>query len=162
MLLSYSCLTVCALVFFLSITSDDPQELVEMMQKILRADEITKIQVLGKGKRKRIEMIFSESEDSDLDKEKVSLCLYVPYIVRSTKEWNRLQLLILHDITHKGCIVKVGTQAAFTWYLSTIICQSNYLGKWILSFSVSRDECYSRLWCSVAPLHFPPLRQKSD
>ncbi|XP_058658434.1 BEN domain-containing protein 6 isoform X2 [Ammospiza nelsoni] len=50
--------------------SDDPQELVEMMQKILRADEITKIQVLGKGKRKRIEMIFSESEDSDLDKEK--------------------------------------------------------------------------------------------
>ncbi|XP_076189092.1 BEN domain-containing protein 6 isoform X2 [Aptenodytes patagonicus] len=49
--------------------SDDPQELVEMMQKILRADEITKIQVLGKGKRKRIEMIFSESEDSDLDKE---------------------------------------------------------------------------------------------
>ncbi|XP_010564681.1 PREDICTED: BEN domain-containing protein 6, partial [Haliaeetus leucocephalus] len=39
------------------------------MQKILRADEITKIQVLGKGKRKRIEMIFSESEDSDLDKE---------------------------------------------------------------------------------------------
>ncbi|NXI10291.1 BEND6 protein, partial [Irena cyanogastra] len=40
------------------------------MQKILRADEITKIQVLGKGKRKRIEMIFSESEDSDLDKEK--------------------------------------------------------------------------------------------
>ncbi|XP_051470852.1 BEN domain-containing protein 6 isoform X2 [Apus apus] len=49
--------------------SDDPQELVEMMQKILRADEITNIQVLGKGKRKRIEMIFSESEDSDLDKE---------------------------------------------------------------------------------------------
>ncbi|XP_019376066.1 PREDICTED: BEN domain-containing protein 6 isoform X2 [Gavialis gangeticus] len=49
--------------------SDDPQELVEMMQKILQADEITKIQVLGKGKRKRIEMIFSESEDSDLDKE---------------------------------------------------------------------------------------------
>ncbi|XP_050171459.1 BEN domain-containing protein 6 isoform X2 [Myiozetetes cayanensis] len=49
--------------------SDDPQELVEMMQKILRADEITKIQVLGKGKRKKIEMIFSESEDSDLDKE---------------------------------------------------------------------------------------------
>ncbi|XP_029768285.1 BEN domain-containing protein 6 isoform X2 [Terrapene carolina triunguis] len=48
--------------------SDDPQELVEMMQKILRADEITKIQVVGKGKRKRIEMIFSESEDSDLDK----------------------------------------------------------------------------------------------
>uniref|UniRef100_A0A8B9PFV0 BEN domain containing 6 n=1 Tax=Apteryx owenii TaxID=8824 RepID=A0A8B9PFV0_APTOW len=39
------------------------------MQKILQADEITKIQVLGKGKRKRIEMIFSESEDSDLDKE---------------------------------------------------------------------------------------------
>ncbi|NWX87483.1 BEND6 protein, partial [Nothoprocta pentlandii] len=37
------------------------------MQKILQADEITKIQVLGKGKRKRIEMIFSESEDSDLD-----------------------------------------------------------------------------------------------
>lgn len=56
------------------------------MQKILRADEITKIQVLGKGKRKRIEMIFSESEDSDLDKEKVSFCLYVPYIVRSMKE----------------------------------------------------------------------------
>ncbi|XP_040554379.2 BEN domain-containing protein 6 isoform X3 [Gallus gallus] len=49
--------------------SDDPQELVEMMQKILQEDEITKIQVLGKGKRKRIEMIFSESEDSDLDKE---------------------------------------------------------------------------------------------
>ncbi|KAM9196469.1 BEN domain-containing protein 6 [Mergus octosetaceus] len=49
--------------------SDDPQELVEMMQKILQADEITKIQVVGKGKRKRIEMIFSESEDSDLDKE---------------------------------------------------------------------------------------------
>ncbi|KAH1173828.1 hypothetical protein KIL84_017667 [Mauremys mutica] len=48
--------------------SDDPQELVEMMQKILQADEITKIQVVGKGKRKRIEMIFSESEDSDLDK----------------------------------------------------------------------------------------------
>nr|XP_032634297.1 BEN domain-containing protein 6 isoform X2 [Chelonoidis abingdonii] len=39
-----------------------------MMQKILQADEITKIQVVGKGKRKRIEMIFSESEDSDLDK----------------------------------------------------------------------------------------------
>ncbi|NWI62864.1 BEND6 protein, partial [Todus mexicanus] len=39
------------------------------MQKILRADEITKIQVLGKEKRKRIEMIFSESEDSDLEKE---------------------------------------------------------------------------------------------
>ncbi|NXA40031.1 BEND6 protein, partial [Eudromia elegans] len=39
------------------------------MQKILQADEITKIQVLGKGKRKRIEMIFSESEDSDLDQE---------------------------------------------------------------------------------------------
>ncbi|XP_010151804.1 PREDICTED: BEN domain-containing protein 6 [Eurypyga helias] len=39
------------------------------MQKILQADEITKIQVLGKGKRKRIEMMFSESEDSDLDKE---------------------------------------------------------------------------------------------
>ncbi|NXS42813.1 BEND6 protein, partial [Balaeniceps rex] len=38
-------------------------------RKILQADEITKIQVLGKGKRKRIEMIFSESEDSDLDKE---------------------------------------------------------------------------------------------
>lgn len=69
----------CALAFFLSIISDDPQELVEMMQKILQADEITKIQVLGKGKRKRIEMIFSESEDSDLDKEKVSFCLYVPY-----------------------------------------------------------------------------------
>lgn len=50
-------------------TSDDPQELVEMMQRILRADEITQIQVLGKDKRKRIEMIFSESEDSDLDKE---------------------------------------------------------------------------------------------
>lgn len=86
LLLRYSCLIVCALAFFLSIASDDPQELVEMMQKILRADEITKIQVLGKGKRKRIEMIFSESEDSDLDKEKVSLCLYVPYIVRSIKE----------------------------------------------------------------------------
>ncbi|KGL74202.1 BEN domain-containing protein 6, partial [Tinamus guttatus] len=39
------------------------------MQKILQADEITKIQVLGKGKRKKIEMIFSESEDSDLDRE---------------------------------------------------------------------------------------------
>lgn len=63
--------------FFFPITSDDPQELVEMMQKILRADEITKIQVLGKGKRKRIEMIFSESEDSDLDKEEVSFCLSV-------------------------------------------------------------------------------------
>ncbi|XP_065586910.1 BEN domain-containing protein 6 isoform X2 [Cyrtonyx montezumae] len=49
--------------------SDDPQELVEMMQKILQEDEITNIQVLGKGKRKRIEMIFSESEDSDLDEE---------------------------------------------------------------------------------------------
>lgn len=56
------------------------------MQKILRADEITKIQVLGKGKRKRIEMIFSESEDSDLDKEKVSFCLHVPDIGRSVKE----------------------------------------------------------------------------
>lgn len=52
------------------------------MQKILRADEITKIQVLGKGKRKRIEMIFSESEDSDLDKEQVSFCLHVPDIDR--------------------------------------------------------------------------------
>lgn len=86
LLLRYSCLIVCALTFFFSINSDDPQELVEMMQKILQADEITKIQVLGKGKRKRIEMIFSESEDSDLDKEKVSFCLYVPYIVRSMKE----------------------------------------------------------------------------
>lgn len=51
-----------------------------MMQKILQADEITKIQVVGKGKRKRIEMIFSESEDSDLDKEQVSFCLCVPEI----------------------------------------------------------------------------------
>ncbi|KAM4678823.1 BEN domain-containing protein 6 [Amazona ochrocephala] len=50
------------------------------MQKILQADEITKIQVVGKGKRKRIEMIFSESEDSDLDKEEVSFCLSVPDI----------------------------------------------------------------------------------
>jgi len=57
-----------------------------MMQKILQADEITKIQVLGKGKRKRIEMIFSESEDSDLDKEQVRFCLYVPDIVRPTME----------------------------------------------------------------------------
>ncbi|XP_066035842.1 BEN domain-containing protein 6 isoform X1 [Chamaea fasciata] len=57
--------------------SDDPQELVEMMQKILRADEITKIQVLGKGKRKRIEMIFSESEDSDLDKEKGKMMKHI-------------------------------------------------------------------------------------
>jgi len=56
------------------------------MQKILQADEITKIQVLGKGKRKRIEMIFSESEDSDLDKEQVRFCLYVPDIVRPTME----------------------------------------------------------------------------
>ncbi|NXR11819.1 BEND6 protein, partial [Semnornis frantzii] len=39
------------------------------MQRILQADEITKIQVLEKDKRKRIEMVFSESEDSDLDKE---------------------------------------------------------------------------------------------
>lgn len=75
---------------FFSITSDDPQELVEMMQKILQADEITKIQVLGKGKRKRIEMIFSESEDSDLDKEQVSFCLDVPDIGRPIMEWNRL------------------------------------------------------------------------
>ncbi|XP_074675960.1 BEN domain-containing protein 6 isoform X1 [Strix aluco] len=57
--------------------SDDPQELVEMMQKILRADEITKIQVLGKGKRKRIEMIFSESEDSDLDKEQGKMMKHI-------------------------------------------------------------------------------------
>ncbi|XP_074847237.1 BEN domain-containing protein 6 isoform X3 [Carettochelys insculpta] len=57
--------------------SDDPQELVEMMQKILQADEITKIQVVGKGKKKRIEMICSESEDSDLDKrqEKTMKCI---------------------------------------------------------------------------------------
>ncbi|NXW57163.1 BEND6 protein, partial [Eurystomus gularis] len=33
------------------------------------ADEITEIQVLGREKRKRIEIIFSESEDSNLDKE---------------------------------------------------------------------------------------------
>lgn len=72
--------------FFSPVTSDDPQELVEMMQKILRADEITKIQVLGKGKRKRIEMIFSESEDSDLDKDQVSLCLHVPDIGRPITE----------------------------------------------------------------------------
>ncbi|KAM6086588.1 BEN domain-containing protein 6 isoform 2-T5 [Theristicus caerulescens] len=57
--------------------SDDPQELVEMMQKILRADEITKIQVLGKGKRKRIEMIFSESEESDLDKEQGKMMKHI-------------------------------------------------------------------------------------
>ncbi|XP_064303947.1 BEN domain-containing protein 6 isoform X1 [Phalacrocorax carbo] len=57
--------------------SDDPQELVEMMQKILQADEITKIQVLGKGKRKRIEMIFSESEDSDLDKEQGKMMKHI-------------------------------------------------------------------------------------
>ncbi|XP_049675495.1 BEN domain-containing protein 6 isoform X3 [Accipiter gentilis] len=57
--------------------SDDPQELVQMMQKILRADEITKIQVLGKGKRKRIEMIFSESEDSDLDKEQGKMMKHI-------------------------------------------------------------------------------------
>lgn len=78
------------LFFFSPITSDDPQELVEMMQKILRADEITKIQVLGKGKRKRIEMIFSETEDSDLDKEEVSFCLSVPDIGRSVMELNGL------------------------------------------------------------------------
>ncbi|XP_074847236.1 BEN domain-containing protein 6 isoform X2 [Carettochelys insculpta] len=54
--------------------SDDPQELVEMMQKILQADEITKIQVVGKGKKKRIEMICSESEDSDLDKRQREPC----------------------------------------------------------------------------------------
>ncbi|XP_075779780.1 BEN domain-containing protein 6 isoform X1 [Pelodiscus sinensis] len=57
--------------------SDDPQELVEMMQKILQADEITKIQVVGKGKRKRIEMIFSESEDSDLDKEQGEMMKHI-------------------------------------------------------------------------------------
>ncbi|NXD16961.1 BEND6 protein, partial [Nothocercus nigrocapillus] len=44
------------------------------MQKILQADEMTKIQVLGKGKRKRIEMMFSESEDSDLDQEQREPC----------------------------------------------------------------------------------------
>lgn len=76
--------------FFLFITSDDPQELVEMMQKILQADEITKIQVLGKGKRKRIEMIFSESEDSDLDKEQVSFCPYVSDSGRPIMEGKRL------------------------------------------------------------------------
>ncbi|XP_062427087.1 BEN domain-containing protein 6 isoform X2 [Rhea pennata] len=57
--------------------SDDPQELVEMMQKILQADEMTKIQVLGKDKRKRIEMIFSESEDSDLDKEQGKMVKHI-------------------------------------------------------------------------------------
>ncbi|XP_048792424.1 BEN domain-containing protein 6 isoform X4 [Lagopus muta] len=57
--------------------SDDPQELVEMMQKILQEDEITKIQVLGKGKRKRIEMIFSESEDSDLGKEQQKMVKHI-------------------------------------------------------------------------------------
>ncbi|XP_069707550.1 BEN domain-containing protein 6 isoform X1 [Phaenicophaeus curvirostris] len=57
--------------------SDDPQELVEIMQKILQADEITKIQVLGKGKRKRIEMIFSESEDSDLDKQQGKMMKHI-------------------------------------------------------------------------------------
>lgn len=78
--------------------SDDPQELVEMMQKILQEDEITKIQVLGKGKRKRIEMIFSESEDSDLGKEQVSFCLlcagnwYAHNVMKQTK------ILILHSI----------------------------------------------------------------
>lgn len=71
---------------FYSITTDDPQELVEMMQKILRADEITKIQVIEKDKRKRIEMIFSESEESDLDKEQVSSCLFVPDIGRAIME----------------------------------------------------------------------------
>lgn len=71
---------------FYSITTDDPQELVEMMQKILRADEITKIQVIGKDKRKRIDMMFSESEDSDLDKEQVSSCLFVPDIGRPIME----------------------------------------------------------------------------
>lgn len=71
---------VCFALAIFIFVSDDPQELVEMMQKILQADEITKIQVVGKGKRKRIEMIFSESEDSDLDKEQVSFCLCVPEI----------------------------------------------------------------------------------
>ncbi|XP_064020171.1 BEN domain-containing protein 6 isoform X3 [Pogoniulus pusillus] len=57
--------------------SDDPQELVEMMQRVLRADEITKVQVLEKHKRKRIEMIFSESEDSDLDKEQGKIVRHI-------------------------------------------------------------------------------------
>ncbi|XP_064020166.1 BEN domain-containing protein 6 isoform X2 [Pogoniulus pusillus] len=48
-----------------------------MMQRVLRADEITKVQVLEKHKRKRIEMIFSESEDSDLDKEQGKIVRHI-------------------------------------------------------------------------------------
>lgn len=77
----YCCLIFCALASFIfPMPAGDPQELVEMMQRMLRADEITKIQVLEKHKRKRIEMIFSESEDSDLDKEQVSLFLWLTLV----------------------------------------------------------------------------------
>ncbi|XP_029451547.1 BEN domain-containing protein 6 isoform X2 [Rhinatrema bivittatum] len=49
--------------------SDDPQELVEMMQKLLQANAITKAPYLGKGKRKTIEMMFSDSDDGNVDED---------------------------------------------------------------------------------------------
>nr|XP_033792326.1 BEN domain-containing protein 6 [Geotrypetes seraphini] len=49
--------------------SDDPQELVEMMQKLLQANSISKVPFLRRSKRKMIEMIFSDSDDGNMDKD---------------------------------------------------------------------------------------------
>ncbi|XP_072498635.1 BEN domain-containing protein 6 isoform X2 [Notamacropus eugenii] len=49
--------------------SDDPQELIEIIQKILEANEKTEIQGLQKGKRKQIETLSSKNEEREIDQE---------------------------------------------------------------------------------------------
>ncbi|XP_068926807.1 BEN domain-containing protein 6 [Petaurus breviceps papuanus] len=49
--------------------SDDPQELVEIIQKILEVNEKTEIQGLQKGKRKQIETLSSKNEEREIDQD---------------------------------------------------------------------------------------------
>ncbi|XP_030051478.1 BEN domain-containing protein 6 isoform X2 [Microcaecilia unicolor] len=46
--------------------SDDPQKLVEMMQKLLQTNAVSKVPCLRRSKRKIIEMIFSDSDDGNM------------------------------------------------------------------------------------------------
>ncbi|XP_072498633.1 BEN domain-containing protein 6 isoform X1 [Notamacropus eugenii] len=64
--------------------SDDPQELIEIIQKILEANEKTEIQGLQKGKRKQIETLSSKNEEREIDQEQEQ-------ITKSTKRKKSLQ-----------------------------------------------------------------------
>ncbi|XP_007484192.2 BEN domain-containing protein 6 [Monodelphis domestica] len=78
--------------------SDDPQELIEIIQKILEADEkkileAAETQRLQKGKRKQTETLISKNEEREIDQEQEQ-------ITKSTKRKKSLQASPANELNH--------------------------------------------------------------